>query len=99
MAPIAHKVAAGAANGIHQHQTHRDHTERLHNGSLTLGKQSTGQIAQNNRERQVNGSKHQSANSIGNKKPHLGLVVGKKTLQHVILKELPTSKALGQNNQ
>ena len=76
MAPIAHKVAAGTANGIHQHQTHRNHAERLHNGSLTLGKEPAGQIAQNDRKRQVNGGKHQSANSIGNKKPHLGLVIG-----------------------
>ena len=36
--PIAHKIAAGAADGIHQHQAHRDHAERLHNGSLTLSK-------------------------------------------------------------
>ena len=80
--PIAHKVAAGTADGIHQHQAHRDHTERLHNGSLTLGKQPTGQIAQNNRKRQVNGGKHQGANRIGNKKPHLGPVIRQKTLQH-----------------
>ena len=86
--PIAHKVAAGAADGIHQHQAHRDHAERLHNGSLTLSKQPTGQIAQNNRKRKVNGSKHQSANSISNKKPHLGLVIRKKPLKHVILKEI-----------
>ena len=82
VAPVAHKVAAGATDDIHQHQTHRDHTERLHDGSLTLSKQPTGQIAQNNRKRKVNGGKHQSANSIGNKKPHLGLVVRKKPLQH-----------------
>ena len=88
VAPVAHKVAAGAANGIHQHQTHRHYAERLHNGSLTLSKEPTGQIAQDNGERQVNGGKHQGANSIGNKKPHLGLVIRKKTLQHVILKEI-----------
>ena len=86
--PIAHKIAAGAADGIHQHQAHRDHAERLHNGSLTLSKQPTGQIAQDNGERQVNGGKHQSTNSISNKKPHLGLVIRKKPLQHVILKEI-----------
>ena len=86
--PIAHKIAAGAADDIHQHQAHRDHAERLHNGSLTLSKQPTGQIAQDNGERQVNGGKHQSTNSISNKKPHLGLVVRKKPLQHVILKEI-----------
>lgn len=80
MAPVAHKVAAGAADGIHQHQSHRNHTERLHNGSLTLGKQPAGQIAQNNRKRKVNGSKHQSTNSIGNKKPRLGLVIREKPL-------------------
>ena len=83
--PIAHKIAAGAADGIHQHQAHRDHAERLHNGSLTLSKQPTGQIAQNNRKRKVNGSKHQSANSISNKKPHLGLVIRKKPLKHAVL--------------
>ena len=82
VAPIAHKIAASAANGIHEHQAHRDHTERLHNGSLALGKEPAGQIAQNDRERQVNSSKHQSANSIGNKKPHLGLVIRQKPLQH-----------------
>ena len=80
--PIAHKIAAGAADDIHQHQTYRDHTERLHNGSMTLGKQPTGQIAQNNRKRKVNGGKHQSTNSIGNKKPHLGLVIRKKPFKH-----------------
>ena len=85
MAPIAHKVAAGAADGIHQHQSHRDHTERLHNGSLALGKQPSGQIAQDNGERQVNGGKYQGANSISSKKPHLGLVIRQKTLQHVVL--------------
>ena len=88
VAPIAHKIAAGAADGIHQHQAHRDHAERLHNGSLTLSKQPTGQIAQDNGKRQVNGGKHQSTNSISNKKPHLGLVIRKKPLQHVILKEI-----------
>ena len=88
VAPIAHKVAAGAAGGIHQHQSHRDHTERLHNGSLALGKQPAAQIAQDNGKRQVNGGEHQGANGIGNKKPHLGLVVRQKTLQHVILKEI-----------
>ena len=62
--------------------------ERLHNGSLTLSKQPTGQIAQNNRKRKVNGSKHQGANSISNKKPHLGLVIREKPFQHVILKEI-----------
>ena len=87
VAPVAHKVAAGATDDIHQHQTHRDHTERLHNGSLTLGKQPTGQIAQNNRKRKVNGGKHQSTNSIGNKKPHLGLVIRKKPFKHAILEE------------
>ena len=85
MAPIAHKVAAGTTDGIHQHHAHRDHTERLHNGSLTLGKEPAGQIAQNDRKRQVNGGKHQSANSIGNKKPHLGLVVRQKPLKHAVL--------------
>ena len=75
MTPIAHKVAAGATDDIHQYQAHRDHAERLHNGSLTLGEESAGQIAQNDGERQVDGSKHQSAKSIGNKKPHLGLVI------------------------
>ena len=85
MAPIAHKVAAGAADGIHQHQAHRNHTERLHNGSLALGEEPTGQIAQNNRKRQVNGGKHQSTNSIGNKKPHLGLVVRKESSKHAVL--------------
>ena len=88
MTPIAHKIAAGAADDIHQHQSHRDHTERLHNSSLTLGKEPAGQIAQDNGERQVNGGKHQGTNSIGNKKPHLGLVIRKKPLQHVILKEI-----------
>ena len=82
MTPIAYKVAAGATDGIHQYQAHRNHAERLHNGSLALGEEPAGQIAQNDRERQVNGSKHQSANSIGNKKPHLGLVVRQKPLQH-----------------
>ena len=87
VAPVAHKVAAGATDDIHQHQTHRDHTERLHNGSLTLGKQPAGQIAQNNRKRKVNGGKHQSTNSISNKKPHLGLVIRKKPLKHAVLEE------------
>lgn len=73
MAPVAHKVAAGAADGIHQHQSHRNHTECPHNGSLTLGKQPSGQITQDNGERQVNGSKHQGANSISNKSPIWGL--------------------------
>ena len=85
MTPITHKVAAGATDDIHQHQAHRNHAERLHNGSLALGEESTGQIAQNDRKRQVNGSKHQSANSIGNKKPHLGLVIRKKPSKHSVL--------------
>ena len=38
VAPVAHKVAAGATDGIHQHQAHCNHTERLHNGGLALGK-------------------------------------------------------------
>ena len=82
VAPIAHKVAAGAADGIHQHQSHRDHAERLHNGSLALGKQPSGQIAQDNGKRQVNGGKHQGTNSISNKKPHLGLVIRQKPSKH-----------------
>ena len=85
--PIAHKIAAGAADGIHQHQAHRNHAERLHNDSLTLSKEPTGQIAQDNGERQVNGGKHQSTNSIGNKKPHLGLVIREKPFKHAILEE------------
>ena len=82
MAPVTHKVATGATDGIHQYQANRDHTERLHNSSLTLGKEPTGQIAQDNGKRQVNGGKHQGTNSIGNKKPHLGLVIRQKPLQH-----------------
>ena len=61
--------------------------ERLHNDSLTLSKQPTGQIAQDNGERQVNGGKHQSTNSISNKKPHLGLVIREKPFKHAILEE------------
>ena len=87
VAPIAHKIAAGAADGIHQHQAHCNHAERLHNDSLTLSKEPTGQIAQDNGERQVNGGKHQSTNSISNKKPHLGLVIRKKPFKHAILEE------------
>ena len=85
MSPITHKVAAGATDGIHQYQAHRNHAERLHNGSLALGKEPAGQIAQNDRKRQVNGGKHQSTNSIGNKKPHLGLVIRQKPLKHAVL--------------
>ena len=83
--PVTHKVATGATDGIHQYQANRDYTERLHNSSLTLGKEPAGQIAQNNGKRQVNGGKHQSANSIGNKKPHLGLVIRQKPSKHAVL--------------
>ncbi len=55
--------------------------------AATLGKQPAGQIAQNNRKRKVNGSKHQSTNSIGNKKPRLGLVIREKPFKHAILEE------------
>ena len=89
--PIAHKIAAGTADGIHQHQPHRDHTERLHNSSLALSKQPTGQIAQNNGERQVNGGKHQSTNSISNKKPHLGLVIRQESSKHAVLGDKTTT--------
>ena len=83
--PVTHKVATGATDGIHQYQANRDQTERLHNSSLTLGKEPAGQIAQDNGKRQVNGGKHQSANSIGNKKPHLGLVIRQKPSKHAVL--------------
>lgn len=73
MTPIAHKIAAGAADDIHQHQSHRDHTERLHNSSLTLGKEPAGQIAQDNGERQVNGGKHQAQTVSAAKSPIWGL--------------------------
>ena len=84
MALSRDKIAAATAHGVHDNKADGDKTKRLHDGGLSLRKETSRQAAQDNRKRQVDPREYERADGVGNKQMHLRLVVAQKTAKHTI---------------
>ena len=74
--PVAHEVAAEVAHGVHGHEAHADGAERAEDGRRPFREEAAREVAQDDREGEVNSRHHEGGDGIDGEQVPLRVVVG-----------------------